>query len=79
MGVLIYFLKKKFKTNILKYYKAGDAPGIGSYLCLFCRKTIDIKLHQKLNICPNCGEEKYVKKEPILFRKITRIVCHTRN
>lgn len=73
LGILILIFFKKFKTPILKYFKSGDVPGKGSYRCLYCRKSYDIDEKEKLKKCSRCREGNFVKNEPLLFRKFSRI------
>lgn len=59
---LIVLFYKRFGTYLLQYFKEGDVPGKGTYICLFCRKGIDINDEAKLTKCDRCGEVDYVKK-----------------
>jgi len=61
ISFLIILFYKRFGSYLLEYFKAGDTPGKGKYICLFCRKGFEIK-DGKLAKCERCGEVDFVKK-----------------
>jgi DNA-directed RNA polymerase subunit RPC12/RpoP len=72
--ILTYSFAKKFGTYLIKKenrIKTGTKPGVGFYVCLFCRTSIKITEHeQELIKCTVCGESDFIRIEERFLEKI---------